>query len=121
MLLANTDQRGIRKHTVTPSFGLGSVSVKFVMTGLFAALALLYLAQSAQGQTRAYEVRSLDNQRQGLEDQHQRLEVEATRLKSLQEIQKNFSTEPGEDGQAANWEKVTNVSYVSNVTPAPTP
>jgi hypothetical protein len=114
MLLAETTtgQGSGRKRTVARSLHLGTVSVKFVFIALLAAVALLYLAQSTQGATRANEFRLLEEKKKGLENDRDRLEIEATRLKSLETLQKDFSTEPRAEGEPVSWERVREVSYL---------
>ena len=115
MLLAHqvSHESGQRKRTLARSIQFGTVSLKFVFIGLLAAVALLYLAQSTQGATRSNEFRILEEKKKGLENDRDRLEIEATRMKTLESIQKDFSTEPPADGQSAAWERVSNVTYLN--------
>ncbi len=119
MLLSETNNQmaGQRRRTLTRSIHFGTISLKFVFIGLLAAVALLYLAQSTRGATRANEFRLLEEKKKGLEDDRERLEIEATRLKTLESIQKEFSTEPQAEGQTPSWERVKDVTYLN--TPQP--
>ena len=112
-----TQQSGFRKHTTTRSFGLGRVSVKFVMMGLLAALALLYLTQTTQGQARTMQFRALDEERQTLRKEQERLELEVIRLRSIPELEKAFPSVSPSDGQAAAWEKTHKVVYLTSPEP----
>lgn len=87
------------------------------MMSLLAALALLYLTQTTQGQTRTMQFRALDEERQQLIKEQERLELQVIRLRSLPELEKAFPTESPAAGQAAAWEKVQHVAYL----PTPDP
>lgn len=119
MLLAktNTQRDGIRKHTLERPVRFGQVSLKFMMVGLLAAVALLYLAQSTQSASRTYELRHLEEERKDLLIEKERLEVESIRLRSLENLEQSFSTTPPkEEGQAA-WEPAADMAYVHGARP----
>ncbi len=78
-----------RKRTVKKDFKVGPNSVKFITIALIAIAALFYLSQSAQGSSQKYQIMQLTQQRQDLEARTKDLEVEAARLKSLDEIKKS--------------------------------
>lgn len=108
----NTQRAGVRQHTLDRPFEMGQVSVRFVMIGLLAAVALLYLAQSTQGAARSYQIRALEEQRKDLDYERERLEIEAVRLESLPEIEKAFPTTPAAEGDQVSWETVHQVTYL---------
>jgi hypothetical protein len=91
MLLTNNRswERGMRKRTIKKDFKVGPVSVKFITMTLLALAALFYLAQSSQGSAQKYQVMQLSQTRLELESKTKDLEVEAARLKSLDEIKKS--------------------------------
>lgn len=112
LLPKNETRRGQRKHTVNRSVRLGKVSVRFVMTGLLGALALLYLAQSTQSAARSYELRALNEQRQELAVKLERLEIDSIKLRSLQEIEKAVPTpDPTVTNPVVAWEPVREIVY----------
>lgn len=111
----NTDRNGIRKHTLDRPVRMGQVSVRFVMIGLLAAVALLYLAQSTQGAARSYQIQALEKERQKLDHERDRLEIEAIRLQSLPEIEKAFPTTPSPEDGTVSWEAVHQVEYLDGV------
>lgn len=119
MLLAktNTQREGIRKHTLDRPVQFGQISLKFMFVGLLGALALLYLAQSTQGASRSYQLRALEDERKELRIERERLQVEAIRLRSLDGLQKDYSTTPAPDGAAASWEPVNSIAYMKTVSP----
>ncbi|PIT97265.1 hypothetical protein COT77_02455 [Candidatus Berkelbacteria bacterium CG10_big_fil_rev_8_21_14_0_10_41_12] len=91
MLLTNSNgiKIGERKRTIGKRFSLGSGTLKVVVVVIFAAFTLFYLSQSTQSTTRNYTISDLENQKNKVQSETERLEVEATRLKSLNDIQSN--------------------------------
>lgn len=114
MLLAKTNnqQAGVRKHTLARPVRFGQVSLKFMVVGLFAALALLYLAQSTQSAGRSYQMRALDEERKQLQIESDRLRVESVRLRALDTLQKDFTTAPAPDGAASLWQPIQTTAFV---------
>ena len=107
----NTMDLGTRKRTIGREVKIGPVSLSFVSIIILAALALFYLAESTQSATKNYQVRELEDQKNQLVQEQQRLEVESVRLKSLGEIKQ--STENG------NLEENKNSFYAPSPTPSP--
>lgn len=95
MLITNNNslESGIRKRTIGREIKIGPLSLSFVTVIILAAMALFYLAQSTQGATKNYQIQELQDKKTQLQDETKRLEVEAVRLKSINEIKK--STENG--------------------------
>lgn len=91
MLITNSDSttEGVRKRTVNRVVQIGPLSLRFITLIMLAAVALFYLAQSTQSATKRYTVRELELQKDDLSKEKDRLNIEATRLKSLPEIQGN--------------------------------
>lgn len=91
MLITNSNdaQVGTRKRTISPKIGLGPNTLRVVAVVIFAAFALFYLSQSTQSTTRNYTISDLESQKNQIQSETERLEVEATRLKSLKEIEGN--------------------------------
>lgn len=85
----NSWQSGRRKRTVGREIKVGPLSLKFITLSLLAIAALFYLAQSAQGSSQKYQIMQLASTKQELVAKTKDLEVEAARLKSLDEIKKN--------------------------------
>lgn len=115
MLLAQTAsyQNGVKKRTFEPTVVVGQVSIKFVMIGLASALALLYLAQSTQGAHQSYQLRELEQERKNLVVQQERLDVEVTRLKSLEILQEEVKPDPANPEKPVAWENVDQVAHVT--------
>lgn len=89
---SNNQELGIRKRTIGREIKIGPLSLQFVSVIILAGLALLYLAQSTQGASRNYKIRELESKKIELQAENERLEIESSRLKSLNEI-KNKSEE----------------------------
>lgn len=119
MLIAKTNNQrdGVRKRTLDRPVRFGQVSLRFMMIGILAAVALLYMAQSTQSAARTYQLHSLEQQQKDLQDQNDRLQVESVRLQSLQSLQKDFSTQPPADGKPVAWEPSGKLTYVSGPGP----
>jgi hypothetical protein len=89
-----------------------------MLVGILGAVALLYMAQSTQSAARTYELHKLEIDQQNLQNDKERLEVESIRLRSLESIQKDFSTSPTADGkQAAAWEPSGKLTYITGSRP----
>lgn len=119
MLLAqsNNSRDGVRKRTLDRPVRFGQISLRFMMIGILAAVALLYMAQSTQSAARTYQLRSLEQQQKDLQTENDRLQVEAVRLRSLQAIQKDFPTTPAASGQPVAWQQSDKVTYVEGSQP----
>ena len=83
---------GMRKRTIARSVALGPISFRFVTIALLSILALFYLIQSSQGESGSLRANELLQEKQQLEEERQRLELESIRLRSLHEIKKNSSS-----------------------------
>jgi hypothetical protein len=82
----NTWEPGFRKRTIKKELKIGPVSLKFITIAIIAVGALFYLAESSQGSSQEYQIMQLQKNKQELTDQTKDLEVQAARLKSLNEI-----------------------------------
>lgn len=99
MLITHQDewQYGARKRTIAPEFKIGPVSLKFIIFGLLAVAGLFYLAQTMQTSAIKYNIMQIQQQKDDLVAKSKELEVEAARLKSLNEIKdssQNLGLEP---------------------------
>lgn len=83
-LYARRNQNLYRSST---KLELGPVSVGFVMIGIISVLALLYLTQITKTSVYGYQVSELSGKRDQLVAMKQEMEVNAARLKSIQQIQ----------------------------------
>lgn len=92
---------------------LGKASVLMVGIGLVFAIGLLYLSQSNSITVKGASLSELETRKEKLEEERDRLKVEATRLQSLQEIEKSLNKEDG----TSDYVPVTKINYLpsSNV------
>lgn len=70
-----------------PSFRLSKIGLTLAAAGLVLVFGLLYLSQSNQMATSGYDIAKLEAQQQQLKADTERLQVEASRLQSIQQIQ----------------------------------
>lgn len=92
---------------------LGRASFLMVSIGILFALGLLYLSQSNSITVKGASLSELEVRKAQLEEDRDRLQVEATRLQSLQEIEKTLNKEDG----SSDYVPVTKINYLpsSNV------
>lgn len=85
MLITNGTivQSGMRRRTIQRQVNFGPVTMRVVTIVVFAAAALIVLAQSTTSSTKAYAVNALEQTRDAKEQEKQNLEVEMTRLQAL--------------------------------------
>lgn len=69
------------------SFRLGKMSFAIVIVSLVFVFSLLYLSQSNKMALRGYDIAELEQQREELIAERERLEIESSRLQSIQEIE----------------------------------
>ena len=70
-----------------PTFRLSKIGLTVAAAGLVLTLGLLYLSQSNQMATSGYDIAKLEAQQQQLKADNERLQIEASRLQSIQQIQ----------------------------------
>jgi len=70
-----------------PQFKLGKFSLGFIILLLLFSLSLLYLSQSNKMAVRGYDIASLEKEKQALSEERERLEIESSRLQSIQQIE----------------------------------
>ena len=80
------------------AISFGPMTTRVVLLAFFAVLLLLYLAQSTQGATRQYEIRSLEDSLSTMQQDRESLQLESVRLQSLNTVMpaQPASTKPGE-------------------------
>ncbi|EKD56788.1 MAG: hypothetical protein ACD_58C00092G0002 [uncultured bacterium] len=113
MLLTKTNNldAGIRKRTISREIKIGPLSLQFITVIIFAALALLYLAQSTQSASKNYKVRELTDKKIELEQENERLQIESTRLKSLNGIKEKTDEMQLQSNNTSNY-LPDNATYV---------
>ena len=77
---------GMRRRTIARQINFGPLSLRIVTIVIFAAAALITLAQSTAGATKSYKVQSLEADVTKHEDDLDRMKNEAVRLQALQRV-----------------------------------
>ena len=80
---------GVKKRTIEKRLFFGPNAIRVVVVVVLAAFSLFYLSQSGQSATRNYIISDLNQQKQDMSSEQNRLEVEANRLKALSLIQED--------------------------------
>lgn len=75
--------------TARGSLKLGPVMAKSFMLFAIAAFTMLFLVQTSEGSNTYSSIRSLERQKEELQKEYSSLEVNATRLKSLQTLEES--------------------------------
>jgi uncharacterized membrane protein len=75
-----------------PTFRLSKIGLTVAAAGLILVLGLLYLSQSNQMATSGYDIAKLESQQKQLRDDNERLQIEASRLQSIQQIDTGIKT-----------------------------
>ena len=84
--MANYSARQLDQSPPVRTMLLGPTATRVLLVIFFSVLLLLYLAQSTQGATRQYEVRTLEDSLTDLQQDRAQLELEATRLQALNAV-----------------------------------
>lgn len=101
---SNNWQNGVRKRTINREFKFGPVTLKFATIALVTIAALFYLSQTTEGAAQKYRIMQLTEAQNELQAKSKELEVEAARLKSLNEIKKS----------TLDFEPVENATFATN-------
>lgn len=82
------DRAKRRKFTKNykPIFQLSKIGITVAAAGLVLVLGLLYLGMSNQMATSGYDIAKLESQQLQLKQDNERLQIEASRLQSIQQI-----------------------------------
>lgn len=86
---SNNNQNSFRKRTINKHVSFGPLTLRFITIIIVAALCILYLAQSTQGAMQNYKLREIEQTKQDLERENERLQIDAVRLQALQNIDVN--------------------------------
>ena len=90
------------------NFFVGKASIIFVSIGLLFMFGVLYISQSNTLAAKTDTLSDLQTQKDQLTAEKERLEIEATRLQSIQEVQK-----PAQ-GAATKLVPTTKINYVTS-------
>lgn len=78
---------GYKKRTFPLSISIGPVTLKFILITLLCVLGLFYITQSNESSLKGYKIRDLEDKKNKLILENQKLNVEVARLKSLGALQ----------------------------------
>jgi hypothetical protein len=78
---------GTRRKNLGRTLKVGPVSLRFITVVIISLLTLFYLAQTQLSATKGYQIRALEEKKEKILAENERLELEATRLKSINNIQ----------------------------------
>lgn len=84
---------GIRTRTIKRSALAGPVSLQLIFIVTCTLVGLFYLFQSNRVTTEHLKVRALEQQKSQVQQDNERLQVEAARLQSVQQIKKQADAE----------------------------
>ena len=87
---------------------LGKASFLMVGIGIVFMFGLLYLSQSNSIAVKGASLTDLENRKNELEEERDRLQIEATRLQSLQEIEKGLN----DKSSSSKYVPVTKINYL---------
>lgn len=93
---------GQRKHTINRVIQVGPVSLRILTIASLASLLLFYLAETTQSATQSYEVQALQEKKQELVEETERLDLEAQRLQSLGAVKQGLGERLDGDFEAAD-------------------
>ena len=79
-------KRGSKRRMINQELRVGPVSIRFITIALVTVLSIIYLAQSNATATKGYQLKELQKEQQELALENERLEVESSRLNSLDRI-----------------------------------
>jgi cell division protein FtsL len=85
--MSDSQQEGTAKRTIVPRIKIGPISLTFVTIILACLLCLFYLAQSNAVATTGYKIRELEQRRKELQEDNEKLQLEAARLQSIKEVE----------------------------------
>lgn len=72
-------------------FRIGRFAFGLIGIVVLLSLSLFYLSQTNQVTAKGYDISDLEQRKQSLAEEKERLEIEAARLQSIQQIQKDIS------------------------------
>lgn len=89
-------QPGIRKRSMGGSgsgFRVGPLTLSVVTVGLIGFMTLFYVVQASVGADESFQVHTLEQRSEELRNQNRRLEVEASKLRALDSLERDLKDE----------------------------
>lgn len=78
---------GYKKRAISFPISIGPVSLKFILIALLSVLGLFFISQANESSLKGYKIRELEDKKNQLILENQKLNVEVVRLKSLGALQ----------------------------------
>jgi hypothetical protein len=83
---------GAKSSTIKRKLKIGPISLNFVTIIIIALITLFYLAQTQIGTSKKSQISELENQKEELQREIERLEVEAADVRSMNNIEKDVGS-----------------------------
>lgn len=100
---SNSQRFGEKKRTLSRQITLGPTALKFIAVIIFAALGIVYLVGSTSGANTSVEVQTLDSQQKDLSQKIDRLNAEGARLKALDNVYNQTSSQQMQPATKINY------------------
>jgi hypothetical protein len=87
---------GIRKRNLSGGsngFRVGPMTLSVVTVGLIGFMTLFYVVQASVGANESFQVHTLEQRSEELKDDNRRLEVEASKLRALDSLERELKDE----------------------------
>ena len=99
--IANGEEK---QSTIKKGFKIGPISLNFVTIIIIALITLFYLAQTQMGTSKKNQIRDLGKEKENLQREIERLEVEVAKSRSIKNIKK--------DAQSLNMVPTREINYI---------
>lgn len=93
MPLRRNSQYNRRAYKTGRTFSVGPTTARYLILVLLAIFSLLYLIQAAQGSSSTIELQNLQKQKTGLDQQLTTLQVNSSRLQSVQTLNQSAAAQ----------------------------
>lgn len=97
-------------RTYKSNFRVGKMTLGIIIVLILFVTSLLYLSQSNKMALRGYDIAELEQQRQDLLAERERLEIESSRLQSIKEIENGLK-----DSKLVPVKKINYIPTTSNI------
>ena len=86
---SNITRLGRKKRATSYKMAVGPISLKFILIILLCALGLFFVIQSNESSLRGYKIRDLEDSKNQLVQENDKLSVEVARMRSLATLENN--------------------------------
>ncbi len=85
--ISESQDRRATGGNIMPKIKIGPISLTFITIILACLLCLFYLVQSNAVTTKSYDIRELESKKEQIQEENERLQLEAARLQSIKEVE----------------------------------